>query len=332
MMKTERFMLMIATLLFICVSLSSAALAARQDGEPVWTGSVGFSNGIYVQMGHGTIPPDAADLKLSKNSTEAGSTATSPDNSFRRILKLSDGRAVVYEVLINPLEGHKQFEVRLRALSPTAAQAKKWDIDLARVETDFLKNYSAPIIVGNGDTMAIDVLMNPQTGVKLVDYYRISNKPQVNRRNTGASATSARQFKTDEIELNVFQYELRLNGETVYKSSGGFRGRFIWVDVPRVGRFLFSLAQTEAEAAGFQPAAYVNEHQITFTHGGNRYELISEEPIVPGSGVFYLWMLHDPTFTVPSQQGLPPEFGGGDPGRYGRFGAADNIAPVKKRD
>lgn len=332
-MRTERFMLMIATLLFICVSLASEALAARQDDKPVWNGSVSFPNGIFVQTGQGTIPPNALDLKVSKNSTEVGGSTASPDNSFRRILKLSDGRAIVYELLINPLEGGKQFEVRLQGVTPTAAQAKRWEINLARVETDFLRNYSAPITVGNGDTLAIDVLINPQTGVKLVDYYRISNKPAVNRREPGAFATAgARPFKTDEIELNVFQYELRLNGETVYKSGGGFRGRFIWVDVPKVGRFLFSLAEKEAEAAGFTPAAYVNEHQIVFSHGGNNYELLSEQPIVPGSGVFYLWMLHDPTFTVPSIRGLPPEYGGGDPGRYGRFGAADNIAPIKKRD
>lgn len=332
-MKLERFMLMIATLLFICVSLASATLAARQqqeEDEPVWRGSVSFSNGIHVQMGHGTIPPNAPGLRISANSTEAGSTSTSPDNSFRRILRLSDGRAIIYEVLINPLEGHKQFEVRLQAVTPTPEQAKRWQIDYSRIETGFLINYISPIVVNSGDTIAIDVLVNPQTGVKVVDYYRISNKPLTTRRNQGASGGSARPFKADEIELNVFNYELRLNGETVYKNSGGFRGRFIWIDVPRVGRFIFSLAQADAEAAGFQPAAYVNDQRIVFNHGGNRYELTSEQPIVPGSGDFYLWMLHDPTFTIGSPN-LPPEFSA-DPGRYGRFGAADTLAPSRKNE
>jgi hypothetical protein len=331
MMKIERFTLIMAALLLAGLSITGSAFGAGQEDEPVWNGAVAFANGINVQTGQGTIPPQAAGLRLSNNRTEAGGAANSPENSLRRILTLSDGRAIVYELLINPVESGARFEVKIQPVTLTAAQAKKWGIDLKRVEINFFKNYAAPIFVASGDTLAIDVLINTQTGVKLVDYYRISNKPLIEERNPITLASSARQLKAEDIELSVFKYELRLNGETVYKSGGGFRGRFVWMDIPKVGRFLFSLAQAEAEAEGFLPSAFVSEHQIVFTHAGNRYELVADEPIVPGSGVFYLWMLHDPTFTIPSQENLPPEFGG-EPVKYGRFGAANNLAPIKKRE
>lgn len=322
------FMIIIACLLLMVAPASGRV--PGQDDQPTWTGGVSFPNGINVKTGYGTIPP-TADLKVTKRSVETGQMTAAQDNSFRRVLKLADGRAVIYEVLITPLEENARFEVKLRSVVPTAAQAKRWEVDPTRVETNFLRNYSAPLSVGNGDILAIDVLINPQTGVKLVDYYRISNKPLVEEANPTTFSSKARQFKAEDVELSVFKYELRVNGETVHKSGGGMRGRFIWVDIPKVGRFLFSLAQAEAEAAGFLPSAFLSEHQIVFTHGGNRYELIAEQQISPGTGVYYLWMLFDPTFSIPSQPNLPPEFGG-EPKGYGRMGAADYLDTIKKRN
>jgi hypothetical protein len=324
----RKTILTIAALLLLLPIFSGNLSALAQEEQPVWTGAVGFPSGIYVRTGHGTIPPGATDLRVAKRIMTGGQQSASPDNTFRRILTLADGRAIIYEVSIKPLADRSRFEVKLSPVTPTAAQAKEWGVDPLRVETNFLKNYAAPLTVKKGDTLAIDSLINPQTGVKLVDYYLINDKP-VEERRPDTFAASARQFKVEEVELSVFKYELRVNGETVYKSDGGFRGRFIWVDIPRVGRFLFTLAQAEAEAAGFHPTAYVSEHQIVFTHAGDRYELLSEQPIAPGSGVFYLWMLHDSTFSIPSRSGLPAEFSG-EPGRYGRFGAADNLHLKKK--
>lgn len=331
-MRRQTFIVMMTALLLLIMPVN---ISASREDEPVWTGGVSFPAGIYIQTGYGTIPPGATDLGVTNRGVEIGKTSTSPDNSFRRVLKLSDGRAIFYEVSINPLENRSRFEVRLRSVVPTAEQVKEWGIDPARLEANFLKNYSAPLVVNSGDTLAIDVLINPRTGVKLVDYYRISNSPLVTERNPNSFAANARQFKAEDIELSVFKYEIRVNGETVYKSGGGFRGRFIWLDIPRVGRFLFSLAQAEAEAAGFQPNAYVSEHQLVFTHAGNRYEVLSQQPIVPGSGVYYLWMQYDPTFTVLTEDF--PKMGdssdaSGDPGQYGRGGAADNFTPLKKRE
>jgi hypothetical protein len=331
-MRRRTFILMITALLLLFVTVGN--ISALAEDEPVWTGAVSFPAGIYIQTGYGTIPPGMADLQVTNRGVETGKTNTSPDNSFRRMLKLSDGRSIFYEVAINPLESGSRFEVRLRSVSPSPEQIKVWGIDPARMEANFLKNYSAPLTVNSGDTLAIDVLINPRTRVKLVDYYRISSSPLITERNPNSFAAKARQFRAEDIELNVFNYEIRLNGETAYKSKGGFGGRFIWIDIPRVGRFLFSLAQAEAEAAGFQPMAYVSEHQLVFTHGGNRYEILAEQSIVPGSGVYYLWVKHDPTFTFLTESFPKDGFldASGDPGQYGRGGTADDLAPLKKKE
>jgi hypothetical protein len=323
-------------LLLLLLACSPGTVASAQDAEePVWTGGASFAGGIHLQIGHGTIPPGATDLGVTKRGVEVGQASTTQTNSFRRVLKLSDGRSIFYQVAINPLEGGAKFEVSLKSVMPTPEQVKSWGIDPARVETNFLKNYSAPLTVASGDTLAIDVLINPRTGVKLVDYYRISNGPLVPERDPKSFPAAARPFKPEDLELLVMNYQIRVNGETVYKSGGGFGGRFIWFDVPRVGRFLFSLAQAEAAAAGFQPAAFVSKHQISFAHAGNHYELVSEQPIVPGAGVYNLWMMHDPTFTVLTDdfpKGAVSMDASGDRGVYGRGGAADNFTPPKKKE
>jgi len=321
-MKRRRY-LWIGLGLSMLTACMAVGVAAQE--RPIWQSGVSFPDGTVIKMGVGIVPVGALDIgDVSTGSVVGMMAPDEPDvHPFIRMLKLGDGRVAIYQVRVKPLKDRRQFEVTLRSVTPTSKQAKEWNVDGARVESTFLRNYEKPIVVDNGDTLAIEVLGNPRTGARLVDYFLISDRPVPeveNNRNT--LAKQARLLAMEDIELSAFGFDVRRNGKSIYKSEGGVRGRFIWLDVPGVGRFLFSLTP-RSESGGFAKAAYVTGQQISFSHGPDQYEVVTRQPIVPASGVYNLWMLFDPTFSAPSPN---PFRGQGD---EFSFGAADDFPGVK---
>jgi hypothetical protein len=317
----KRYVFAATVLMLPCFAGGEAVVAQER---PTWGPAVSFPNGTFIQTGIGTVPPGEAGMTVSNTSVATAASSTREQGVFRRILRLSDGRAVVYEITVKRLDEGNQFEVTLGTWTPTPEQAREMEIDLSLVETKFLSNYSAPLTINDGDTLALDVLVNPRTGVKLVDYFRITSRPPVVRRSIGDMSATARPVEIGDIEFFVENYELRLNGKAIYSSKGGMGGRFIWLDVPQTGRFIFSLTPL-SEADGFHRSAYLTRQQIVFTSGADKYELTSERPIIPASGVFHLWVRLDPTFTFPS----PAAHQIGD---YFSVGAADHLPRQQKRE
>jgi hypothetical protein len=325
-MKPPSYSAFILTLLIGAFSVNALA----QD-RPVWTGSVSFRDGTVIKTGVGIVPAGSIDIGRVIPGVIVGYTAADDIAAlpFIRTLSLADGRVVVYEVRVKPLEDRRRFEVTLRAGSPTAQQAKDWNIELERVDAAFLSNYPKPLTINKGDTLAIEVLGNPRTGAKLVDYFLISDGPVSDgpapAENSGAEAVHPRPLSISDIELSIFRFDVRRNAQSIYKSEGGMRGRFIWLDVPGVGRFILTL-EPKAEANGFESTAYVSGQQIVFNHGGNRYEIATKEPIIPASGTFSLWLRYDPTFSYPTINPfnkLNDQFG---------VGAADDLGFTKKEE
>ena len=306
--------------LFALCGLGHTSRALGQE-HAVWGPAVSFPNGTFIQTGIGTIPPGKFDLRITTSVATTAST-TAEQGAFRRILKLSDGRAIVYEITVRRIEEGKRFEIDLRSWKPTPDEARAVEIDPARVETDFLRNYTAPIAINDGDTVALDVLFNPRTGVKLVDYFRITSSRPIVQNGSAESNAKARLLEIEDIEFSVNKFKLSLNGEAVYAGEGGMGGRFIWLDVPQTGRFIFSLIPL-AEADGFHRSAFLTRTRISFTHGADKYELSSPNSIIPASGVFHLWVRFDPTFTFPLAY---------QAGTYVSLGAADRLPLTAKRE
>jgi hypothetical protein len=327
-MKLPSYFAFVLTLLIGTFSVDAPA----QD-RPLWQGSVSFPDGTVIKTGVGIVPAGAIDIGTVNTGVIVGHTAADDiaAHPFIRTLSLADGRVVVYEVRVKPLEDRRRFEVTLLPGSPTAQQAKDWNIDLGRVEAaTFLSKYPKPLTINNGDTLAIEVLGNARTGAKLVDYFLISDGPfpdgfALAERNSGVEAVHPRPLSISDIELSIFRFEVRRNAQSIYKSEGGMRGRFIWLDVPGVGRFILTL-EPKAEANGFESTAYVSGQQIVFSHGGNRYEIATKEPIIPASGTFSLWLRCDPTFSYPS---INPFNKSND--QFG-VGAADDLGFTKKEE
>src|SRR5262249_53839787 len=145
--------------------------------------------------------------------------------SVVRAFKLADGRSVVYKLTVKRLENGPRFEVLLQASQPTPEQVEKWGIDLARVENGFLSKYTQPITLDDGDIISVDVLVEPRTGAKLVDYFQIATGEPITRRDPDKLKAEARSLTLEDLILTVEGYEVRRNGEKLYKSGGGASGR-----------------------------------------------------------------------------------------------------------
>jgi hypothetical protein len=293
-MKRQRLILAATTLLPLMWLATNTVVAQERS---VWGPTVTLRNGTYIQTGIGILPPDTKEL-TEVRPLVFGSSKLSAENSFRRLLKLADGRIIIYEVMVKELEEGRRFEVALRPVALGQSELQELGLDPGSVESKFLQNYSLPLIVNDGDIVALDVLANPRTGAKLVDYFRVSRaEPRLTSNLESLSAT-ARQIAVKDIELAIVNGEIRRNGVSVHKSSIGVSGRYIWVDIPEVGRFLFSLA-ARVESEDFQPTAFVSGKEIVFSRGPDRYELMSDRTIVPATGVFRLWVRYDPNFSFP---------------------------------
>jgi len=304
--------------------LGFGGLAANAQERPTWGPAVGFANGTFIQTGIGTVP--AGELEVEVLNTEVATSASTPSRGvFRRILRLHDGRAIIYEIAVSRRGDRKEFEVTLGSWMPTSAEAREMEIDPARVEANFLGKYTAPITVNDGDLLAVDVLQNPRTGVKLVDYFRISGRrPLMGDDNSPKVAVTARPIGIENIEFMIENFDLRLNGKEIYASKGGIGGRYFWLDIPQTGRFIFSLTPL-SEADGFHRDAYLARQQIVFNHGDDTYILTSERPIVTASGTFNLWMRRDPGFSFPTR--WPDQAG-----TYFSIGAADSLPLQTRRE
>jgi len=289
--------------LVIAAALSGLALcggsAATAQERPNWRVELELADGVHVEAGVGTLPPYVLDLDGALRAVGVGylEKKAPGGGSITRILKLADGRAIIYDVVIEKVsipagagDAPVSFRVSLRPVTPTAHEAAQWAIDPRRLDTEFLQSYSSPLTVKDGDVLALDVLVEPRSGTKFVDYYLISNgPPPIKRPSSDQSAASARWFSANDVELSINGYELWRNHELLHKSGEAqVTGKFIWLNIPGIGQVEFTLAPPDS--GSFQPDAVLSENRIVFTIGGDRYEWLSKTRIAPGAGLFHLWM------------------------------------------
>jgi hypothetical protein len=215
-----------------------------------------------------------------------------------------------YDLRVEPLAGTDSFRVSARPLDPqfearlSAAAAGGVTAQGPRIESaaSTLLRATEEQVVSDGETFALDVLVNEQLGLKVVDYIKVSKEA------TGRPAPSygptPRDFALTNVELGVRNYQLSVDGD-VLRTSGARRsctGSLIWFALPEGGRFIFSLVPHEGY--DFRKLGVIENNRIAFTWKGKRYEWTSDGPIVGSGGVWNLWVLHDASYVDPFLQ--PP--------------------------
>jgi len=289
--------LMIAVLL-----LSLWSLAAAQEGT---------RRNVVVPLADGGFVAFKSETAWSGAGGPAASTGAGsqiPQGEFRaqafvddnrvihRVLADAAGKYVFgYDLLIEAVPVSKTFTI---AVAPLDSQIENKllaggsKMQPARIAT--LPQAGEPEILDDGDSFALDLLVNQKTGVKIVDLVKVSfdrsNLWDDNPRNL------PRDFTLDAVPLRVIDFRLLVDGNLLAAGKPGtkFTGALIWCYVEGQGRFIFSLVPREGYQ--FQKVGIIEDRRIEFTVKGKHYEWLSSEPILPSGGSWNLWMLHDPSY------------------------------------
>jgi hypothetical protein len=147
----------------------------------------------------------------------------------------------------------------------------------------------------DGDAVSLELLVNQESGVKIVDVVKVTFDRSTLRESNPQSLP--RDFTLDAIALSVKNYQLSIDGNVVGKSKSrtGCTGALLWFYVPERGRFIFSLVPREGYE--FEKIGVLDGNKIEFTANGERYEWLSSASILPNGGTWNLWVLHDTKYT-----------------------------------
>lgn len=291
--------------LTFCLLLLSLAARAQESGPRQLI--VPLAGGAYVAFRAETTLPESGDSKRTLDFQQIrgvfDSQALVDDNQIiHRVLVDTDGRPLFgYDLVVEPNPTLKQFNVEARPLDAQFA-SKLIERSTAgqrppqlRTKISTLPEASVSQLLDDGDVFTLDLLVNADSGIKIVDVVKVSFDRarlwEVNPKNL------PRDFTLDAVQLAVTEHRLFINGTLVAKgnSTTGCSGALLWFYVPDRGRFIFSLVPRAGYQ--FQKVGLVADNKIEFTLGGDHYEWISNAPVLKDGGAWNLWVLPDPKYT-----------------------------------
>lgn len=286
----------------ICSLLTAALLlivtaGINAEGNGAAKLIVSMKAGYYVSFS--TPEPNSAKSSSWSDSFAEASLET---NTIRRVFVDEDGSSYFgYVLVVEPIASSKQFRVSVRGLGPEDEQelrARK-PFQSRRLHPNYnpaaIARSSAPQIIEDGDTFALDVLVNPQTGDKITDIVTISASMQSLEQAPVSEAP--RDFTLADVEMKMTNYRLLINGELVAggKQSGACAGPLIWFHMPGSGgRFIFSVMPHPGY--DFKKIGVIENNKLKFTLNGEEYEWISNAPVVGQGGIWNLYVLYDPAY------------------------------------
>lgn len=302
--------LQIACVLLLCLAASTNVLRAqeakrlRQIVVPLpGTGFVAFKTEAAATTTDASGAPPAPDISAMLRPQ----MLVSEDNLIHRVLVDGEGRFIFgYDLMIEPLVASKQFKVYVKPLN-TELEKQLRARDAARLAPDqrhleaqvskTLPRSADAQVIGDGDELALDLLVNHDTGIKIIDLVKVSANP-FRSIEVPFAYPPPRDFTLNNVELALRDFKLRINGEEVTTKNPvrECKGALVWFYVPGRGRFIFSLAPHTGY--DFRKVGVIEDSKISFALEGINYEWISREPVInANNGKWNLWVLHDKEFT-----------------------------------
>ncbi|HJU92826.1 MAG TPA: hypothetical protein VJ656_07835 [Pyrinomonadaceae bacterium] len=250
-----------------------------------------------------------------RSETSTPGTQTAPDGNSLAALLYSQAFAgenrIIHRVLTdsqkNVVFGYdlsitadpvtKKFRVAVLPADEAFRRSFLNDFTPLRPNSSFatFPNSTTPQTLDDGDAVSLELLVNKESGVKIIDVVSVTFD-RSRLRDTQLDSVP-KDFTLDAVALAIKNYSLSINGSLVgkSKSSIGASGALLWFYVPERGRFIFSLVPRDGYQ--FEKIAVLDENKIEFTANGERYEWLSAAPILPNGGSWYLWVLHDANYT-----------------------------------
>ncbi len=200
-----------------------------------------------------------------------------------------------YDLEVSPLGETGTAQLRFRPLSLTAEQLPT-DYHPRHV-TNVATFHALPSpqlpsgTFQSGQIIGVDVMKNPATGQKVVDYIEVEFEPVYT-----LVKTEPRDYKVSDVLLHVTAPSLRVNGADVPAAltiaDRDLRSPLIWLSIPGHGRFLLSLCAHPGSR--FQRAGVVSGFGLSFSSNGNRFDLLSRGQITEPAGKWNLYVLSAP--------------------------------------
>ncbi len=268
-----------------------------------------LAHGAWAQQGDGFISSGSAgNSKVTmsfETRLEPGSSATSFKGihggvvtqgtgafAHRYMLDPSQRKYFGYDASFEPVPGTKEIRFVMRALSLTPANLQLKDPETWSPLP--LPKYPPPQTLHDGDKLQFELMTNPNTGQRIVEHIelRLNSTPL----DPPAPTVSPRDFRADDVDFELNGFLLTINGKPVDDAprTVSMRGNPLWFYLPKRGRYIFSLAPRPD--LGFQRAGQVFGSLMEFRVAGEELRIKTNRNIVPGEGVYHLYVHHDPSY------------------------------------
>lgn len=238
--------------------------------------------------------------------------------TIHRVLQDPEGEYIFgYDLIVVAHADSKKFTITVRPLDQALETRLGRDIPTLREGTK-------PQVMDDGDSFALDLLVNQNTGVKIVDFVKVSFERS--KLWEDKAVPLPRDFTLDAVALKIVDFKLTIGGNQVMTGlrRANFSGALLWCYVEGHGRFIISLVPRDGYA--FEKTGVINDNQIAFRINGRQYEWLSSEPVLPGGGTWNVWVLHDPKY-VPFGSREPRQK---EPNRLEKLDQAIQSLPKRK--
>ena len=292
--------------LLLCIYCLPLVISAQSPAKRPLV--VRVSNGGFISFRSETSALDEQRPAAKQSpSAQLYSLAFSDENRIiHRILTDADQRVVFgYDLWVSSDPLTRQFRLVVLPADEAFRRSFLKDPNRQRAQEIFatFPKSTAPQTLDDGDGFSLELLVNQESGLKIVDIVRVTFDRTLLRED-GVGAPP-KDFTLDAVAMAVEGYELFIDGTSVGKSKSKIKtsGSLLWLYVPGRGRFIFSLSPRTGYA--FQKIGVLSERKIEFPAGDEYYEWVSAAPIMPNEGVWSLWVLHDPKYTPLFSAGMP---------------------------
>ncbi|HVQ39385.1 MAG TPA: hypothetical protein VMS31_17735 [Pyrinomonadaceae bacterium] len=279
----------------VLLLLLALPVAAQEDSSRNTVVPLAAGGFIAFKSETATIRTSKTGAALPKLQGELIGQAFADENRvIHRVLVDAQGKYLFgYDLTIEPVPASKTFTIGVGPLN-AELEKKLLASNAGGPPIATLPQSAEPQILGDGDSFALDLLVNQKTGLKIVDRVKVS----FDRSNLWNDSPKAlpRDFTLDAVALKVIDYRLSIDGNLVAEGKHGKNlvGALLWCYVEGHGRFIFSLVPRDGY--DFQKIGIINENRIEFTLKGKNFQWLSSSPILSSGGTWNIWVLEDPTY------------------------------------
>jgi hypothetical protein len=208
-----------------------------------------------------------------------GGVVTGKDRAHHIINDAAHKRAFGYDIALDPGPNGQTAQIRIERWNPAESKPgfhPGWT---------FLELPEYPVIpnVKVGETVALDLLVNPSTGQKVVDYLTLRRRGDIDL------GRAPHDFTPADAELMLAQPRVFLDGKLEAEDSAiGMSGAVVWLYLAGHGRFILSLIPNDK--LGFVGNGVVSRNGLLFHDRGMEFRVECDGRIAPGSGTYNLYV------------------------------------------